>query len=331
MATMSPPRLAAVLLLAFAGPVAARADLDPLLPPDTESYVSVNVRQVIESPLFQKQLLAPLKQALEEVGGDQLKTILKDLGVDPFKDVDRLTMASPGGVEADRGLIIAQGTFDPAKFKAKAEEAARDHPEALKLHETPLGGGAKHAIWEVVIPNQDSSLFVALASNKLLLASPGKDYVVDALKRARDKKKAGLNNKAFQAILEKLDPKQSLSLAFLGKSIANADNEVVPKFLTDAFGNIEAVGGGLDVTNEIKLDILLASKDTESARRMQMALDKGLKLALVGLSLLGEERKELTLLLEVVKSVKVSARGKVVGVSGRLTRDVIEDFFKKDG
>ena len=104
-----------------------------------------------------------------------------------------------------------------------------------------------------------------------------------------------------------------------------------PLQFTDAFGNIEAVGGGLDVNNDVKLDILLASKDGESARRMQMALDRGLKLALVGLSLLGEERKELNLLLDVVKSIKVSANGKVVRVSGRLTQDVIEDFFKKDG
>src|SRR5262249_9473808 len=139
MATMlSPPRLAAVLLLAFAGAAGARADLDPLLPPDSESYVSVNVRQVVESPLFQKQLPAPLKQALEEDGGDKLKPPHKALGIDPFRDVDRLTMASPGGVEADRGLIIARGTFDVAKFKAKAEEAARDNPDALKLHDTPL-------------------------------------------------------------------------------------------------------------------------------------------------------------------------------------------------
>jgi hypothetical protein len=328
---MSPARLVAVLLLALAGSAPARADLDPLLPPDTESYVSINVRQVIDSPLFQKQILAPLKQALEEAGGEKLKGMLKDLGIDPFKDVDRLTMASPGGVEADRGLIIAHGTFDTAKFKAKAEEAIRDNPDALKLHETALGGGEKHTIYEVVIPNQDSSLFVALSGNKLLLASPGKDYVVDALKRARDKKKAGLNNKAFQAVVEKLDPKQSLSLAFLGKSLTNANNDTVPKFLTDAFGSLEAVGGGLNVTNEIKLDVLLAGKDSDSARRMQTALDKGLKMALVGLSLLGEERKELSLLLDVVKSVKVTARGKVVTLTARLTQDVIEDFFKKDG
>lgn len=329
---MLPPRFVAVLVLALAGPVVARAaDVDPLLPVDTESYASVNVRQILDSELFKKQLLPHLKQALQEAGGETLNKTLKDLGIDPFKDVDRLTMATPGGAEADRGLILAQGTFDPDKFKTKAEAVARDTPDLLKLHKVPLGGGMSHPVYEVVIPNQDQSLFVAIANNKLLLASPGKDYVVDALRQARDKKKGTLKNKEFQALLERMDPKQSLSVAFLGKSLAKADNEIVPGFLTEALAGVEAIGGGVSVTNEVKLDLLLASKDGDSARKMQAALDKMLKLALVGLSLLGDERKELTLLLDLVKSLKVSSRGTVVSITARLSQDLLEDFFKKGG
>src|SRR3954451_4073644 len=106
MALMLTPRFAVAFLLALAGTAPARAaDLDPLLPPDTESYLSVNVRQIVDSPLFQKQLLAPLKQMLVESGGEALQTVLKDLDVDPFKHVDRVTIVSPSTTEADRGLI----------------------------------------------------------------------------------------------------------------------------------------------------------------------------------------------------------------------------------
>lgn len=329
---MLPRPVVAVLILVLAGPGALRAaDLDPFIPADTESYVSVNIRQIIESELFKKQLIAPAKQALQDIGGDTLKSTLKDLGVDPFKDVDRLIIASPGGTETDRGLIILHGKFDPAKFKTKGEEAARENADVVKLHKTPLGGGVHHTLYEVVIPNQDTSLFVALVSEKTILASPGKDYVVDALKDARAKKKRTLKSKELQALIEKLKPNQSLSLAALGKSISQADNEVVPKFITEAFGGIEAIGGGLTVSDEVKMELLLASKSGESARKMHQALDRGLKLALVGLALIGEERKELNLLLEVLKSLKVSNKGVVVSVTGRLSQDVLEDFFKKDG
>jgi len=333
MASMLTPRFAAVLVLALAGSAPARAaDIDPFLPPDTENYLSVNVRQIVDSPLFQKQLLAPLRQMLVESGGEAVQGVLKDLGVDPFKNVDRVTIVSPSTTEADRGLIIVHGTFDPAKFEAKGKESAKANAETLKLHSAPLAGGAKATIWEVVVPQQqETSLFVALASPKTLVLSPGKDYVVDALKQHALKAKPALKNKEIAALVEKMDPKQSVSIAVMGKSLANANNEVVPGFLAEAFGKVEAVGGGLTVNEDVKLELMLAAADSDAAARMQKSLDKVAKAAIVGLALLGEERKELSLLLEVVKSIKVSNKGRVVSVGGKLSQDLLEDFFKKEG
>src|SRR5690242_3948673 len=117
---MSVPRLllapllcAAALLMAPAGQARA-AELDPLVPADTESYVSFNVRQIVDAPIFKKQLLEPARQALKDL--ENVDAVLKDLGFDPFKDLDRVIVAGPGGTDTDRGLIIAYGTFDVAKF-----------------------------------------------------------------------------------------------------------------------------------------------------------------------------------------------------------------------
>src|SRR4051812_21087521 len=98
MATMFPPRLAAVLALALVVPAASAADLDPYLPADTSTYFSVNVRQIIDSPLFKNQLLGPARDALKELG--DVEDVLKDLGFDPFRHIDRLIVASPGGEES---------------------------------------------------------------------------------------------------------------------------------------------------------------------------------------------------------------------------------------
>ena len=59
-------------------------------------------------------------------------------------------------------------------------------------------------------------------------------------------------------------------------------------------------------------------------------MDKGVKFALVSLALLGDENKGINLLLEVMKTVKVSGRARVVSVTACLTSDAIEDLFKKD-
>ena len=104
---MLPPRIVAVLALVLAGPAAGAraADLDPYLPADTESYLSVNVRQILDSPVFKKQLLVPARAAIKEAAGGQLDLVLKDLGLDPFKDIDRLIIASPAAGDTDRGQI----------------------------------------------------------------------------------------------------------------------------------------------------------------------------------------------------------------------------------
>jgi len=188
-------------------------------------------------------------------------------------------------------------------------------------------------LYEVVVPNQDSSMWVALASNKLIVASPGKDYVVDALKAQGVRKKAELKNKDLQTLAEKLDPKLSISVAMLGKPLAKAaaDSEIVPKPVSDALQDVEAIGGGFQVSNEVRMDLAVVGKSERGAESIRDSLSKGLKLALVGLSLIGDEKnKGLATLLEVVKTIRVSGKGKLVSVSATLTADVLKDFFGKD-
>jgi len=321
-------RLAALLVVVLTLPVRA-ADLDPHLPTDTESYLTIHVRQLLDAPLLKKQAIPALRDLLRQQ--EEVANILEELGFDPFKDLDRLTLATPAGLQsADRGLLIAHGRFDVNKFKQRAEEAARDNEEALKIHKIPLGGGASHLAYEVNLPGVDHSFFVALASNRTLLAAPAKDYIVDALKNARAGKKVELKNRDFQALVEKLDPKLTLTVAVLGKSFRDSLQDLLPPGSAQSLEAVEAIGGGLSIGDELRLDLLIASKDAASARTIREAGDKLIKLGLVGLSLLGEDRKELNLLLEVLKTVKVADRGKVVSVTARLTADVLDDLFRKD-
>ncbi len=173
----------ALLLAVFAavllGTAPGRAaEVDPYVPADTETVVNVNVRQILDSPLIKKHALEAAQEALR--GNDQVQDVLKDLGFDPFKHLDRVVVATPGGTDKDRGLVIVHGRFDLAKFKTKGEQAAKDHSENLKIHKVLAG---KHLVYEVNVPDMDEPLFVALASEDTLFASPGKDYVVDALKK----------------------------------------------------------------------------------------------------------------------------------------------------
>src|SRR5579859_3875269 len=84
--SMFSPRLASLLTLALlAHPGVRAADVDTYLPADTESYLSINIRQILDSPLVKKAALGQLREALKSE--DQVNDVLKDLGFDPFKDL----------------------------------------------------------------------------------------------------------------------------------------------------------------------------------------------------------------------------------------------------
>src|SRR4051812_35495167 len=179
MAVMPAARLFTALAVCLAVSAAARAEIDPHLPADTQSYLALNVRQMCDSDLFKAQLLGPARDLIKQT--EPLKQALDDLGLDPFKHVDRVVIASPSSNEADRGLIVAYGMFDADKFKARADKLKKAGDDGMKLHDVPLGGGVRHPVYEVPVPGKDLSVFLAVKDAKTLLVSPGKDYVVDAL------------------------------------------------------------------------------------------------------------------------------------------------------
>jgi hypothetical protein len=318
--------IAALLALVVCAPLARAADLDPYLPEDTESILNVNVRQILDSDLIKKNALEMAQEVLR--GQNEVQDIFKDLGFDPFKDLDRIVVASPGGTEKDRGLIVMHGKFDVAKFKAKAEEVVKNDAEHLKIHKV-LGG--KHQLYEVNMPELDEPIYVAIPSGDTLVFSPGKDYVLDALKKSGNKEKPALKNKQFQTLLEKLDAKQSISLAVVKTPGITKAMEQAPGDVKEILNTIEALGGGLTITDEIKMELVVTAKNAKSAGELQKSAKAGLDLALAGLATLTQMNPApgIELVVDVVKSVKVKNDGANVVIKARITSDTIEEAIKK--
>lgn len=322
---MSSLRIALFLgLLAYAGP--SRAAIDPCTPADTAVYVAVDLRQFFDSDFFKDNIQDVAREVLGQLGDTE--SVLKELGLDPFQHIDRLVLAAPSAKENDRGLIIARGTFDAGKFQARADKLKKQNDESVTVEKVPLGGGVSHPVYQLDIAGPDLPLFVALLDGKTLLVSPGKDYVVDAIKAARALKKPALKNKELAALIERLEiSKQAMTLAVPGSALAGLE---IPGF-DEALGGIEAIGGGLTIGKELKLDLAVSGKSEENAREIRSMLDRGVKIATAGLALIGEDNKELTLAYEVLKSVKVIGKGKVVGVSAQMSAATFQDLFGKGG
>src|SRR5581483_10421375 len=164
----------------------------------------------------------------------------------------------------------------------------------------------------------EMSVFVALAGKDTLLASPGKDYVVDALRKAGPRGRATLKDKELQALLEKMSPRQTLAIAASGSALAKAHLE-----------KIGTLGGGLTVEDGIQLEIALGAKDADAAKDIQKQLDVGLKQALLLVTAIAASNEELNPLLDVIKTVKVGVKDKVVTVKAAVDADAIDKAIKK--
>jgi hypothetical protein len=311
---------------AFLAAASARAgEVDKFLPDDTEMVVSVNVRQILDSELFKKNVEDRAREALKNL--EEAPDVLKELGFDPFTDVDRVIAARPSGVDQDRGLVIVHGRFDLDKFGAKAEKTAKSDPDILKIHKVANGENGAFLVYEVTPKEQAAPRFVALPNRSTLLVSPGKDYVVDAMKKEGAKDKAELKNKEIQGLLEGMNDKQGVSVAMVGSALTEGPGPRIKSL----FEKVEAVGGGVTVGDEIKIEIAFSAKSADEAKEVKEGISTGLKqgkVLLAALALAGGP--EIDALLDVANSLKVSVKDKTVILKGAVSAEVIQDALKKD-
>jgi hypothetical protein len=313
--------LAAVaLVLGVALMPAGAADIDKYLPDDTEEVVTVNVKQILDSGLVKKFGLDNVKQALKDQ--EDVAKILKDLGFDPFADLDTVTVGSAGGDDPEKALIIVHGRFDLDKFKAKAAEAAKTNGEHLKIHKRDKGP----EIYEVKHPDLEFNLFVSLPDKSTMLVSPGKDYVIDALKKI-DNQKPTVKNAEIQKLIKAMDGKQSVSIAMLGTSLAKS-SELANLIGKDVVDGIDAVGGGVTLGDDIKFELVVSTKTADAAKSIRKKIDDGVNNALIALAPLAKLQPDLQPAVDVVKAIKTAGKEKTVSLKGEVTAEQIEKIAK---
>lgn len=316
------PALAWMLaLLAFP---ASAAEVNKYLPDDSGAVITVNVRQVLDSALVKQYALDLIKGGL--TSQPEVQKVLDALGVDPFKDLDQVVIAAPDLNEnTEKGLVVVSGRFDAAKVKTKAAEIAKNQADQLKIHKA----GANE-IYELKVPDQPQPIFAALVDQTTLVASPAKDYIIDALDKGAGKKKTALKNKEFTALLEKVDGKQGLWIAVGGNALnrlpAGIDDNV-----KDFVKKLDALAGGLTVAKDVQLQFVLNAKDVQGAKDLHSVIDEGLKQGIGVLALLAQNQKELAPLIDVVKSIKITNKDKAIIITGEVTAEVIEKAMKNIG
>lgn len=322
------------LVVALTVSPARAADLDPYLPSDTEVVNIINLRQILSSALIKQVGVDNIKALMGQ--SEELTTVLKDLGLDIFKDIDKIVSASPGSGEQDKGLMIVRGRFDVDKWKARAKKEAKDNKDVVKTHKVKDGLGGEYEIFEVALAEAlpqapgGLSLFIGFASKNVILGSASKDYLIDGLKIKDDATKATLKNKDFAAMLTKLDDKQSLSIAMIGDVLTKGQLAQAPDVVKDLLKTVTAATGGFTVTDGLKVEFAVNTKEAGDAKTIKEKISDGLNTAIGFAALAAMQQKELQLAVDFLKSVKVSSSDKSVSIKAELTGEDLGKLIPKD-
>ena len=280
------------------------------LPADTQALIRLNFRAMIDSPLAKKMGIEKASEIIKSVPGGE---ILTEMGFDPLKDIDSITVAAPGGGDMEKGLIIVAGKFKADKLVAKANEETKNNKDKVKIHKA----GDK-TIFEIIIPEQQVPMFMMIASNNTILASTQKEYLEKALANSGSK----LANKDFSALVEKLDPDLAISMVAVSSAFPSKSLPEQAKAIMDG---IESIGGGIGIDKDVTLKINVFTKDEDSSKKLKETMDQGMAQALGFLGLMAAQQKELTPVLEFVKSMKTSSKAKMMSLEGKLPGKMIED------
>jgi hypothetical protein len=309
--------------LPLCGKAAAR---EHYLPEDSEIVVNINVKQMLAAPFVKDNNF--VDEAREALKHGPAASILKDIDFDPLKDLDRIVIAAPAAAkEADRGLAILHGHFNTTKLRAKAEELSKSEHVRLKIVKVPDGKGGDAVIYQFTLPDNSTSLFATIIDEKTILASPGKDYIVDAI-RTTGGKPAPLKSKGLEALLDKMEERQSISVAAVSEAVKSLIGNDV-----SGLENLTALSGGLTLSELVKVEIGISTKEADEAKEIHNSLSNQLKLgvvALAGLTAADNTNPGFAVLYEVVKSIDISVKEKTVLIEGKIDPEKIQKILKQD-
>jgi len=307
----------------FAGVAASAraAEVEPLLPKETEQVVNVNFKQMLDSDIIKKYALEQLKQALQ---GADARKFLSELGLDPLKDVERIVAGGSGKDQSDtKGLMIVHGKFDPEKLFKAAEAQTKKDPD----HFTLVKDG-KDVMFKYQ-PDNGNPAYGTVVDDTTVIVGSDKKMITTAL--ATGSKKPALS-KDLTSLIAKQDDKASLWVAGVTKGKLN--NIKLPKGggappnLQGQLEKMETVAIVVRVTMDISLDVTIGMKDGDAADELGKTIDDGLQQIKGAVPFLAAMNPQMKPLVDVVNTLKSTVKDKSINITAKMAGKSIGDLLK---
>lgn len=343
--------LVIVALLASVRAVRA-ADIDKLLPSDTQAVLAVDVKHFMHAAVVKKHFLEPLQQACQDCC--EVQDLLETVGLDPFKDIERVTIAATGKAEDGKFLVIIHGRFDTAQIQAAARELAKSHEDVLKIHKI-----GEHKMYEIIAPGKHGSLllgsglhpdktgeikpcfrmqcvgnlldmtgslYVGLVDKATLVVSGCREEVTTAFDKATGQKKTILTRE-MRHLVEDIEARQCLWMVMGSSYLTGKDAEVGEgeEQEEDAVApDIESCAAGISLGEDLKVQVVVTAANVTKARAMMTMFDDALTRANALAVLLAGKQKSCAALTEIPKCFQASRKGHVLTLKGCISSDLFE-------
>ena len=217
------------------------------LPDDTGMVATLSLAQLFKSPVANDAVRDWLETNQILVG---MKSVLGYVGIDLFRDVQRLMMASSPTEPVEKFCIVFYGSFNPEKFSiAAGRNAARSHE---------VKGMPKARIYEYNDTVTRRQTFFGLVDSTTLIFSSDKDHVVHCFRRAAGQPTPDLSDASVQTLLRNLDSRPTffmvLGRTYLGKG-SKGGRDGVP---------IQSMHGGLRFAEGVSAEAVVTANRPEA-------------------------------------------------------------------
>ncbi|MCS6865354.1 MAG: hypothetical protein RMJ56_00865 [Gemmataceae bacterium] len=308
-----------LLAAVYAGIVGAStlraAEPDKLLPPDSDTVIYINFKQLLGSDIIKKYALEQIKQALD---GQEAKQLLQDMGLNPLEDIEKVWIGTSGKDRDDmKGLIVVHGKFDPEKLFKAAEAASKKDADTFSMVKDGDVVMFKYQ------SEEGNPVYGTVVDEKTIVAGSDKNVITKALKQSREEKPAPLNPQ-LKALLKPMDEKWSIFAVSIVKGKFNDVN--IPGELpidlsgfTKALPNADTLSIVVKIAANIDLEVTFGMKDEDAATEMADGLAKMLDNIKQLVPLLIAVEPQAKPLADVVKTLTTDTKEKNVMLKGQIT------------
>lgn len=322
--TLAP--FAVMAVVAIAPPARAAADLERLLPANTDIVIVLDTNKLLNSPIVKQYapdfvarygyegLLAATdgnpaaKKALKAKSAD-IKKLLKDR-----KEIEKLlatagdlvTRVTVAGSVADAqpGVIIIEGKWSKDYVESFLTLMTLFAPEELSLHV-----GKDRKMFEISGGPGDEKMFLAVAGDGVLVMAMDEEDMNDLLDRAAGKKKPAARA-AIRQLVKDMDPNNAISI------FADVAEEGIK------------VSGGVKVTSEIQVQLVIDAGTAEKAMGLEQDLAAGIESLQDAIEDMAADNPALKVLATAMKRLKSTRTGGKITYELTLTSKDVDTLVK---